>query len=449
MNRLFSFLLAVSCFLPTGFLVQAQEDSYFAPGNRNPVLPGFFADPSLVELDGRYYIYATTVSKYMEPMVWVSDDLVDWQVKSLGITGEHLFWAPAMIKGEDGKYYLYHTSGFDFKCHLYIGESPTGPFEKFGLVDEGFDLQIFRDPSTGMVYGCSSDPNARPRLVEFESDPQKEGYMTKVIKETSLQGSFFDYTEGSFLLYRDGWYYLMYSGGKCDAEIYKVNYARSKNIWGPYEEAPNNPILASDADKKIFGPGHNSVFHIEDEYFIVYHREDFYHYPTCSERQVCIDRMDFDGEGWISKVTPTNKGVDFAKIITGKSNNLVNIAKGKKVACGGVSGSFNPEFAVDDNFATRWIGRGYLSVDLGREYEIEKIVPQFVYYDYFNLYRILYSNDNVSWKVYADRSKTAVKAWESVPAKQIKARYVKIQFVRGEGNPATMAELQVFAVKPE
>ncbi len=445
-NQLFTSI--TFCILLFSPLLKAQTNNdYFQPKNNNPVLPGFYADPSFVEMDGKYFIYATTVSKYMEPVVWVSDDLNNWEVKGLGICGEHFFWAPSVIKGKDNKYYLYYSSGFDFKCHLYIGESPSGPWEKYGLVEQGFDLQIYQDPTDGKIYGTSSNPQSRPRLVEFESDPEKEGYMTKVIKEKSIEGPFFDYTEGSFFVYKSGWYYLMYSGGKCSAETYKINYARSKNIWGPYQDAPNNPLLSTDDDKNIFGPGHHSVFNLGDNYFIVYHREDFYHYPTCSERQVCIDKMEFDENGWIKKVIPTNKGIDFSKYLKSEDNNLVNVAFGKKVAAGGIKKSYNPEFAVDENMATRWIGSGYLSVDLEKEYQIEKIVPQFIHYDYFNLYQIYYSTDNQNWKLYFDQSKVAKKAYHPVQHKTVTARYVKIKFVRGEGNPASLAEFQVLVKK--
>ena len=422
----------------------ARADDYFAPGKNNPVIPGFFADPSIVQMDDKYYIYATTVSKYMEPMVWVSEDLQNWDVKPLNICGENLFWAPSMIKGGDGKYYLYYSSGFDFKCHLYIGDSPTGPFEKFGKVEEGFDLQIFKDPNNGKIYGTSSNPESRPRLVEFVSNPDDPGYMTDVIKEQSLKGPFFDYTEGSFIVFKDGWYYLMYSGGKCGAENYKINYAVSKNIWGPYQDGENSPILKKDPAKNIFGPGHHSIFNIGEEYFIVYHRQDYYHYPTCSERQICIDRIEFTGDGKIEKVVPTNKGVDFGQIIPGKKSELTNVAIGKKVAAGGVKKSYNPEFAVDNNYATRWIGSDYLSVDLNKIYTVEKIVPRFVQYDYFNLYKILYSSDNQNWKVYADHSRIARKAYTNINHKTINARYIKIKFIRGEGDNAGLFELEIY-----
>lgn len=441
--RHFISALLISFAALTGF---SQDVSYFASKAGNPVVPGYFADPSLVNLDGKYYIYATTVSKFMEPVVWVSDDLQTWQVKSLGITGDHMFWAPSVLKGDNNKYYLYYTSGFDFKCHLYIGDSPIGPWTKYGLTEQGFDLQMFRDPNSGKVYGTSSDPKSRPRLVEFESNVKNEGYLTKVVKEKSLEGPFFDYTEGSFIVYRNGWYYLMYSGGRCDSENYKINYARSRDIWGPYEDAPNNPLMDKNAEKNIFGPGHHSVFTVNNQYYVAYHRQDFYFYPTCSERQICIDKMDFDENGWIKKIVPTNAGVDFAKVLNSKASGYKNVAFGKKVTANTTKEKYNPEFAVDENYATYWIGSGagFFSVDLEKEYEIQKIVPRFLYYDYFLLYKIMYSTDNQKWEAYYDQSQSAEKASLEITHKTVKARYVKIEFVRGETN-ASLSELEVFA----
>ena len=448
LNTIFTFMHKPLLFL-LAFLISRPgmcqvQDDYFQNNSGNPVFSGHFADPSIVKIDDKYLIYATTVSDYFEPMVWVSEDLQTWLAEPLNILGEHRFWAPSVIEGKDGKVYLYYSSGFDFKCHLYIGETYKGPWEKFGLVEKGFDLQIFEDPVTGKVYGSSSNPQSRPRLVEFESNPEKEGYLTDVIKEASLEGPFFDYTEGSFIIYRNGYYYLMYSGGKCGAETYKVNYARSKNIWGPYEDAANNPVLKADPERKIFGPGHHSVIQVQGDYFIAYHRQDFYFYPTCSERQVCIDRMEFDENGWIKEITPTNQGVDFSSYLK-PDTNYKNVAFAKNVAAGGIAKSFNPEFAVDNNYATYWQGNGYLSVDLGETFTIEKIIPRFIKYDYFNLYKILYSQNNQDWQTYVDFTEVAGKAYQDVPAKKVEARYVKIQFLRGEGYPPALAELEILS----
>lgn len=434
----------ISLALSITLSVFSQEKDWNDPQTGNPVVPGYFADPCLVDFDGKYHIYSTTVSKFMEPMVWTSEDLQSWEVHSLGITGDHLFWAPSVLKGDDGKIYLYYSSGYDYKCHLYVGETATGPWEDKGMVEEGFDLEIFRDPVSGKVYGSSSNPSSRPRLVEFQSDVKKEGYLTKVVKEANLEGPFFDYTEGSYIVYRDGWYYFMYSGGKCHAENYKINYARSKNIWGPYEDAPNNPILEKINQKNIFGPGHHSVFNLKDQYFIAYHRQDVYEYPTCSERHLCIDKMNFDDNGWIKSVTPTHEGVDFSTFIESNKPKLKNVAYGKPVTSGDVKESHNPELAVDENYATYWIGSGYFSVDLGKDYDIEKIVPRFMNYDYHLLYKIMYSDDNTNWNLYYDQTRFAQKAATEIKHKPVTARYVKIEFIRGEG-PIALSELKVFA----
>ncbi len=443
---MYKLIIILVFFLPV-FSSLSQDVSWDSSQAGNPIVPGHFADPSLVEMDGKYYIYATTVSKFMEPMVWISEDLQRWEVQQLDITGKHLFWAPSMLKGDDGKYYLYYSSGFDFKCHLYVGETPTGPWDYKGKVEDGFDLQIYRDPNDGKVYGSSSDPSSRPRLVEFNSDVNNAGYLTEVIKEKSLEGPFFDYTEGSFIIYRDGWYYFMYSGGKCHAENYKIHQARSRDIWGPYEDAPNNPVMDMDPEKNIFGPGHHSVFTVNNDYFIAYHRQDFYFYPTCSERQLCIDKMEFDDQGWIAKITPTNKGVDFSEYFDDSYEGLTNVALGKNTTAGNISGSYNPRLATDGNFATFWKGSGHFSVDLGENYPIEKILPRFINYDYYMMFKILYSSDNQKWDVYYDRTDVARKAAVPVAQKKINARYVKIEFVRSGGGFA-LSELEVWSPNP-
>ena len=437
----------IICFLLCSFLFSAAQDlNYESANTGNPIIPGYFADPSIVRMDGKFYIYATTVSDYFEPVVWVSGDLQNWEVHHLGITREHRFWAPSMLKGDDGKYYLYHSSGFDFKCHLYIGETPTGPFKKFGKVEEGFDLQIFKDPNNNKVYGISSNPQSRPRLVEFDSDPASQGYLKKVVREIGeVKGTFFDYTEGSMLLYRNGWYYMLYSGGKCGDVTYNIRVARSRTVEGPYEDAPNNPILKWNPQKEVYGPGHNSVLELNGEYFMFYHRQEKWAAPTCVQRQVCADRMVFNEEGWIEQIEPTNEGVDFSAFINQKENGLRNLAFQKPVTSSGNQKDHEPADAVDGNYGTYWLGggSGNITVDLGAVYTIEKVRPFFLYYDYFSLYKVEYSSDNINWKIYADRTSMAEKSWKPIPSTTAIARYIKLTVLRGEGPAAALFELEV------
>lgn len=74
----------------------------------------------------------------------------------------------------------------------------------------------------------------------------------------------------------------------------------------------DNLILVKDAEKGIYGTGHNSVLQIPetDEWHIVYHR---FSRPNGIDmgraagyhREVCIDRLEFNADGTIKKVVPS------------------------------------------------------------------------------------------------------------------------------------------------
>ena len=71
----------------------------------------------------------------------------------------------------------------------------------------------------------------------------------------------------------------------------------------------NSPILITNADKTVDGPGHHSLLEHDGEYLIVYHRHDIPRTPNGLLRQICADRMTFDADGNIERVTPTHKGL--------------------------------------------------------------------------------------------------------------------------------------------
>ncbi|OJD09393.1 hypothetical protein ACJ73_10355, partial [Blastomyces percursus] len=88
---------------------------------------------------------------------------------------------------------------------------------------------------------------------------------------------------------------------------YAVKYVKADNPMGPFN-GPSKLILSSDPAIGT-STGHNSVFNVGDQYFIVYHRRS----PTDTERDhrvVCIDRLEFDADGEIKVVKITNEGVD-------------------------------------------------------------------------------------------------------------------------------------------
>jgi hypothetical protein len=83
-------------------------------------------------------------------------------------------------------------------------------------------------------------------------------------------------------------------------------YATAKSPVGPFTRASNNPILASDFERKIIGPGHHSVVRIPgtDDWFVFYHS-----HKGDLDRRVSIDRMAFNGDGSIAAVKATCEGI--------------------------------------------------------------------------------------------------------------------------------------------
>lgn len=113
--------------------------------------------------------------------------------------------------------------------------------------------------------------------------------------------------EGPFMFKRNGKYYFMWSEGGWTGPDYSVAYAIADSPLGPFKRV--DKILEQD-DKIGRGAGHHSVIKhpIKDEYYIVYHRRPIS--TTARDARVtCIDKMEFDSNGFIKPVIMTHEGV--------------------------------------------------------------------------------------------------------------------------------------------
>ena len=150
---------------------------------------------------------------------------------------------------------------------------------------------------------------ASARIVRLAPDllslrPFDDGEM---YKEVTPQG----YTEGPFMLKRNGKYYFMWSEGGWGGPDYCVAYAIADSPFGPFERVgkilQQDPAIAT-------GAGHHSVIQVpgKDEYYIVYHRRPLTE-TAANSRETCIDRLYFDKDGHIVPVKMTNEGVKAVK----------------------------------------------------------------------------------------------------------------------------------------
>ena len=415
------------------------------PGTFNPVIPGYFADPTLKKFGDTYYVYATTDGSgagFGPAQLWQSKDLVNWTLMPMNWPDSHWIWAPDVLhNANDGKYYYVYCQ--PCQIHVGAGETPRGPWKNIlgeseaVLVPDRFvtnaitlDGQTFVDDD-GSIYmywgtwgiydgfGCGAG----------KLNPDMKGFSeTRLIPNTEAT----DFFEAPYVLKKNGTYYFMYSSGSCHDHTYRVQYATSDKPLGPYTY--QGCILETNADGSVHGPGHHSVFQDGKDYYIVYHRHDNPHSNRGFHRQVCIDKMEFDKDGKILPIKATHDGIGYLGKATASKKNL---AHGKKVkASSFYDDNFKPEYAVDDNNGTLWrpagMGQEWIEIDLGGKKNIKTIWTQWEYGTQFYQYLIETSPDGKIWEVFADKRNNRLAGSPMVDFGNTDARYVRITSTGGE-----------------
>lgn len=291
-------------------------------GGGNPIIAGYFADPTVIRADGHFYLYAT-----IDP--WGGDSLavfrsadfhnweripLNWPTKAQCMSptsNDSRVWAPSVVKGTDGKYHMFVSVGSE--VYAGVSDQPEGPWHN---VKSGgsplittqkadnihtIDAEVFVD-TDGQAYlywgsgwnwtnGHCLVAKLNPEMSELTTEPQD---ITPP-----------NYFEAPYMLKRDSLYYLMYSKGKCTDSTYQVRYSVATSPFGPFVEGKNSPILRSIPSTKTIGPGHHTIVQLDGNYYIVYHRISAASGKDLL-RELCADPLYFDETGAIQRVNPTD-----------------------------------------------------------------------------------------------------------------------------------------------
>lgn len=453
------------------------------PGNGNPIVPGYFADPTLRKFGDTYFLYSTTDGTgngYGPAQVWVSYDCKNWKNIVMNWPTTEVVWAPDVVQQPNGKYRYYYCE----PCNINVGESnsPIGPWSNILGKDNAvmvpdryvhnaitLDPQIFTDDdgsqylyfTTWGIYkgfGCgvaklkegdydiTELQKMRDARYWNESNPypiaaDRFFCEKRLIPNTELKDIF----EAPFVFKRNGIYYFTYSSGSCHDDTYRVQYATSKvGPMGPFEY--KGEILTTNEDETVHGPGHHSIFKAEGngKYYIVYHRHNLPRSIHGFNRQICIDSLSFDENGEIRKVVPTHHSIQ--DIHQKKVAHYDNIAyKAKVIASSYYDEWFKPKYAVDSNNATLWKASGtnwngfkhkdeWIELDLGKVKSFKQIWTNFEYATFFYQYKIETSLDGHYWTLYADRTMNTMQGSPMIDKGKAKARYIRITITDTQKN---------------
>lgn len=278
---------------------------------RNPVCRGMHPDPSILRVGDDYYMVNSSFIYFPCIPISHSKDLVHWEVIGHAVTDrdwakEHLghleggrgFWAPD-ISYFDGRFYICATLRNNDDAEyiqtqvITSADKPEGPYETPVIHNVlGIDPSIFTDDD-GRRYMLV---NRGARIMEISADGKE------ILSKPSLiwYGHSGRAPEGPHLLKKDGYYYCFLAEGGT-GKGHMVAVGRSKNLMGPYEDCPYNPIMTQkDEIAPIQCCGHGKPVQTQDgRWFMVY---------LCSRfmdgtwgmlgRETCLDEMTWTPDGW-------------------------------------------------------------------------------------------------------------------------------------------------------
>jgi xylan 1,4-beta-xylosidase len=231
---------------------------------QNPVLKGFYPDPSICRVGEDYYLVNSTFAYFPGLPIFHSKDLANWeqigsamdrqsQLKLEGLGISRGLFAPA-IRYNNGIFYITCTlidNGNNFV--ITTQDLSKGWSDPVWLPEvEGIDPSLFFDDNNKAYIIYNSDPPEKVslydghrsiKIVEFDTNTNKVISSPQIIINggTSIANKPV-WIEGPHIFMKDGFYYLIAAEGGTADQHSEVVF-RSKNVSGPYESFEQNPIL--------------------------------------------------------------------------------------------------------------------------------------------------------------------------------------------------------------
>ena len=249
----FSALLLGAC----NTSVKQNEETF-----NNPILAGFYPDPSICRVGNDYYLVNSSFSFFPGIPIFHSIDLVHWnqignvldrpeQLPLEGLEISQGIYAPT-LRYHQGTFYLVCTVVGGIGNFVVTATNPAGPWSNpvaLPFVD-GMDPDIFfNTDGKAYVTSCAAPDSLlysghrAIKMHEFyvETLTTSESSITLVNGGTDLAKKPI-WCEGPHIYNINNYYYLLCAEGGTSID-HSVVVFRSENVDGPYKSYSKNPIL--------------------------------------------------------------------------------------------------------------------------------------------------------------------------------------------------------------
>ncbi len=250
-------------------------------------VPGDFPDPSIIKYGDYYYCTATSSNWSPGFPILKSKDMRNWEWVSNVFPNKpnwinNSYWAPE-INVDNGRVYIYYTArkkGEGLCVAVASADKPEGPYKDHGaLVCEpvvgSIDGYSIRDENNKLYLIWKTDGNSKNQPTPFWAQEMNEERTALIGERVELFRNDLDWEgnliEGASIIKHGDYYYCFYSANGCCGRrcSYNTGVARAKDLLGPWEKDPNNPIMVDEVNWKC--QGHGSPIIVNNKNYFLYH----------------------------------------------------------------------------------------------------------------------------------------------------------------------------------
>lgn len=226
----------------------------------NPILPGFYPDPSICEANGEFYLVNSSFDYFPGIPLHHSTDLVNWKQignvldrkSQLPLERQRNYpvsqgiYAPT-IRYHKGVFYVISTNMSSMETFYTWTSHPESGWSEITTIDNfvGYDPSLYFDDDDTVYLTAAAIPwpsDSKKGIIQAKIDIETGKLLSDV--EHIWGGTGYSSPEGPHLFKKDGWYYLIAAEGGTEFG-HMQTVSRSENPFGPFENNPNNPIVSN------------------------------------------------------------------------------------------------------------------------------------------------------------------------------------------------------------